>query len=59
MLTDVKQLTKFLILECVKVSLRLKLVKIRSYNKTQDFIVIKGKNVSTRLLSHHQDCTVP
>jgi hypothetical protein len=39
MLVDVKQLIKFLTLECVKFSLRLKLIKVGNYSQTQHFIV--------------------
>jgi hypothetical protein len=39
MIDDVKQLIKFLTIECVKFSLRLKLIKIGNYSQTQHFIV--------------------
>jgi hypothetical protein len=39
MVVDVKQLITFLTLECVKFSLRLKLIKVGNYSQTQHFIV--------------------
>jgi hypothetical protein len=57
MLIEVKQLIKFLTLECLKFSFCLKLIEIGNYSQTH-FIVIKGDNILDLLVSHHQACTV-